>query len=221
MFKIKSNDLNHKDSSIAYILSFTSASLSTYESEIVANLFDETKDWAVVQKSVVDDNVIQKESLATRRRKFSEIRKRLELLTPEQISFYSEATSSDVKYLTLLACYKFYQFIFDFASQVIRNKLLLFDFQILNSDYESFYDSKRMAYDNLNTISEMTQKKLKQVMFKIFEQAGLIDSVKSKNIQKPYLSEELIKLIVHDDPKYLSAFLYSDNEIKDYIKRYE
>lgn len=32
----------------------------------------------------------------------------------------------------------------------------------------------------------------KQVMFKMLEQAGLIDSVETKMIQKPYLSEELI-----------------------------
>lgn len=102
----------------------------------------------------------------------------------------------------------------------MRNKLLLFDFQILNSDYESFYDSKRATYDNLNTISEGTQYKLKQVMFKMFEQAEFIDSVKNKNIQKPYLSQELIQLIIKNDPKYLTAFLYSDNEINEYIKRY-
>ena len=102
----------------------------------------------------------------------------------------------------------------------MRNKLLLFDFQLINSYYESFYDSKRVAYDNLNTISEATQYKLKQVMFKMFEQAGFIDSVKNKIITKPYLSEQLIKLIVQDNPKYLSAFLYSDNEINEYIKRY-
>ncbi|WP_241855392.1 DUF1819 family protein [Sulfurimonas xiamenensis] len=187
----------------------------------MANLYHELSDWSSVRKSVVDDNSLQKDTLATRKRKFVEIRKRLETLTPAQLLFYTEATSSDIKNLTLLSCYKLYQFIYDFSSEVIRNKLLLFDFQILNSDYESFYDSKRVAYDNLNTISEMTQKKLKQVMFKIYEQAGLIDSVKTKNILKPYLSEELIKLIVQDDPKYLTAFLYNDNEIKDYMKRYQ
>lgn len=206
---------------LKYILSYTSTSLSSYEAETVANLYYELHDWSEVRKNVVDNNALQKDTLATRKRKFVEIRKRLETLTPEQLAFYSQATSTDIKYLTLLSCFKLYHLMYDFSSQIVRNKLLLFDFEILNSDYESFYDSKRVAYDNLNSISEMTQKKLKQVLFKIFEQAGLIDSVKTKNIQKPYLSEELIKLIVQDDPKYLTAFLYSDNEIKDYIKRYQ
>ncbi len=204
-----------------YILSYTTASLSAYESEVIAGLYLELKDWESVRTSVVDDNTLQKGTLSTRKREYSEFKKRLTTLTPEQLDFYIDASSSDVKNLTMLSCFKLYGFIYDFATEVMRKKLLLFDFQVLNSNYESFYDSKAVSFENLNTISEATQKKLKQVMFKMFEQAGFIDSVKTKNIQKPYLSEELIKLIVQDDPKYLSAFLYSDNEINEQIKRYQ
>jgi len=202
-----------------YLLSYTSASLLPYESEIIANLYNKTQDWQSVRISVVEDNALQKGTLSTRKREFIELGNRLKTLTPPQLSYYEHASSSDVKNLTMLSCFKLYQFIYDFSTEIMRRKLLLFDFQILNSDYESFYDSKRVAYDNLNTISEGSQYKLKQVMFKMLEQAGFIDSVKSKNIQKPYLSEELIKLIVEDDPKYLGAFLYSDNEINEHIKR--
>ena len=204
-----------------YILSYTTASLSAYESEVIAGLYLESKDWNSVRASVLDDNALQKGSLVGRRKLFNELKKRLETLTPEQLTFYEDASSSDVKNLTMLSCFKLYGFIYDFATEVMRKKLLLFDFQVLNSNYESFYDSKAVSFENLNTISEATQKKLKQVMFKMFEQAGVIDSVKTKNIQKPYLSEELIRLIVQDDPKYLSAFLYSDNEINEQIKRYQ
>jgi len=203
-----------------YLLSFTAVSLQAYEAEIIANLYKETLDWDSVARSVIEDDALQKGTISTRKREFIEIKKRLQSLTPEQIAYYEDATSSDVKSLTILSCFKLYAFISDFATEVMRNKLLLFDFQLLNSDYEAFYDSKRVAYDNLNTISQSSRYKLKQVMFKIFEQAGFIDSVKNKNIQKPYLSEKLIKLIVQDNPKHLKAFLYSDNEIKDYTKRY-
>ena len=202
-----------------YLLSYTAVSLQSYEAEIIANLYKEANDWDSVYKSVVEENSLQKGTIATRKREFIEFKKRVQTLTSEQLNYYEDASSGDVKNLTMLSCFKLYQIIYDFATEIMRSKLLLFDFQMLNSDYESFYDSKRVAYDNLNTISQGTQYKLKQVMFKMFEQAGFIDSVKNKNIQKPYLSEELIKLIVQDDPKYLSAFLYSDNEINEHIKR--
>jgi len=200
-------------------LSYTAVSLAVYESEVIASLYSQTNDWDAVYTSVVEDNALQKGALSTRKREFIELKRRLQTLTPAQLSYYSDASSSDSKNLTMLSCFKLYQFIYDFATEIMKNKLLRFDFQLLNSDYESFYDSKRVAYDNLNTISEGTQYKLKQVMFLMFEQAGFIDSIKNKNIQKPYLSQELIKLIVTDDPKYLSAFLYNDYEINEQIKR--
>jgi len=204
-----------------YLLSYTAVSLQAYEAETIVHLFIETSDWDSVAKSVIEDDVLQKGTVATRKREFIEFKRRLQTLTREQLAYYEHATSSDIKNLTILSCFKLYDFMYDFATEVLRSKLLLYDFQLLNSDYESFYDSKRVLYDNLNSVSESTRYKLKQVMFKIFEQANFIDSVKSKNIQKPYLSEELIKLIVHDNPKYLSAFLYSENEISEHIKRYQ
>ena len=204
-----------------YLLSYTSLSLQSYETETIAMLYKEVEDWDVIRQKVIEDNILQKGTVATRKREFIEFKKRLQTLTQEQLFFFEEASSSDVKNLTILSCFKLYRFIANFSTEVLRSKLLLFDFKLLNSDYEAFYDSKKVAYNNLNTISEKTQYKLKQVMFKIFEQAEFIDSVKTKNIQKPYLSEALIELIVKDDPKYLTSFLYSDNEIKQYIKRYQ
>ena len=203
-----------------YLLSYTAASLQAYEVETIVSLYRETHDWDSVAKSVVEDDVLQKGTIATRKREFIEFKRRLETLTPAQLSYYEEATSSDIKNLTMLSCFKLYGFIYDFTTEVMRAKLLLFDYQLFNSDYQSFYESKAVHYDNLNTISEGTQYKLKQVMFKMFEQAGFIDSVKNRNIQKPYLGEELLKLIVQDDPKYLASFLYSDYEINEQIKRY-
>jgi len=204
-----------------YLLSFTAVSLRAYETEIIANLYRESFDWDSVAKNVIDDDALQKGTIATRKREFVEFKRRLQSLTQEQLAYYKNATSSDVKNLTMLSCFKLYTFISDFVIEVMRNKLLLFDFQLINSDYEAFYDSKRAAYDNLNKISQSSRYKLKQVMFKMFEQADFIDSVKNKNIQKPYLSKELIRLVVEDDPKYLKCFLCSDGEINEHIKRYK
>jgi len=204
-----------------YLLSFTAVSLRAYETEIIANLYRESFDWDSVAKNVIDDDALQKGTIATRKREFVEFKRRLQSLTQEQLAYYENATSSDVKNLTMLSCFKLYTFISDFVIEVMRNKLLLFDFQLINSDYEAFYDSKRVAYDNLNKISQSSRYKLKQVMFKMFEQADFIDSVKNKNIQKPYLSKELIRLVVEDDPKYLKCFLCSDGEINEHIKRYK
>jgi len=203
-----------------YILSYTAASLSLNEIETIANLYATTQNWDEVKHQVVEENILQKGAISARKREFVELKKRVDILTEAQLTLLSDATSSELKHLAILSCFKVYKFIYDFATEVMRDKMLLFDFQILDSDYESFYDSKSATYENLNTISQKTQNKLKQVMFKIFEQAEFLDSTKTKNIQKPYLSDRLIELIVQDNPKYLCAFLYSNNDINHQIKRF-
>jgi len=52
-----------------YILSYTSASLSAYESEVMAGLYLESNDWSLVRKSVIDENVLQKGSLTGRKKR--------------------------------------------------------------------------------------------------------------------------------------------------------
>ena len=61
-----------------YILSYTTASLSAYESEVMAGLYLEVGDWSSVRKSVIDDNILQKGTLTGRRKLFNELKKRLE-----------------------------------------------------------------------------------------------------------------------------------------------
>jgi len=202
-----------------YLLSFTAASLAANETQIVSKIYQESKNWDIVKQKVVDDNILQKGTIATRKREFAEIKKRVSNLNEEELDFFIEAVGEELKHIALLSVYKTYKIIFDFAVEVIRKKYLLFDYEILDSDYENFFESKKLAYEKLNTISQKTYYKIKQVSFKIFEQAGILDSVKTKNIKKPYLSKTLIEIIVKDDPKYLKGFLYSDQDIDEAIKR--
>ena len=199
---------------VKYLLSFTAVTLAPYETETLGKLYLDTKDWETVRRLAVEENLLQRGSLAARKRLFNELRKRLQTLTEAQLAYFDRATGSEVKHLAMLGCFKLYGFVFDFAVEVLRRKLLLFDYRLLDSDYEAFYESKRVAYENLDGISESTQKKLRQVMFRMFEQAEFIDSTKNRIIQKPYLSDELLLRIVEDDPGWLRGFLYSDSDIE-------
>ena len=91
----------------------------------------------------------------------------------------------------------------------------MFDYSILDSDYIRFIESKTLSSKKLQTITDKTQYKIKQVIFKILEQSTLIDSSKTRNIQKPYISEELQNIIMKQSSKYLAVFLYSNTDIQN------
>jgi len=71
----------------------------------------------------------------------------------------------------------------------------------------------------LNAITEVTAKKVKQVVFKLLEQVGLITQARNGSILKPILNGKVIDVIIDDDPALLSAFLFSNEEIKTLLQK--
>ena len=190
-----------------YIFSYTAATLMLHETNEVMKKYLEYKDWNKVKEIVIEENIMQKQSVSSRKRVFTEIKRRIETLSNEQLEYVNESSSSDIRNFIFLTILKTYRFIFEFMTEVISKKVLMFDYKILNSDYETFFESKKYAVEQLENITEATQYKLKQVLFRILEEAMIIDNTKSKNILKPHLSGEVIKLIIKDNPIYLKAFL--------------
>ncbi|QKF77454.1 DUF1819 family protein [Arcobacter defluvii] len=203
-----------------YIFSYTAATLMLHETDEVMKKYLEYKDWEKVKDLVVEENIMQKQSVSSRKRVFAEIKRRIESLTSQQLEYVNEANSSDIRNLIFLSILKTYRFIYEFMAEVISKKVLMFDYKILNSDYETFFESKKYAVEQLENITEATQYKLKQVLFRILEEAMIIDNTKSKNILKPHLSSEVVELILKDNPTYLKAFLYTDYEIEKMKERY-
>lgn len=151
---------------------------------------------------------------STGRKMFSEFNKRLSYITDSEIEVLLESDLVTQKQMAFVAVCKSYSFIRDFVIEVVREKYLVYDYQITEGDYISFYRRKCDLHDEMNTLTELTEKKIKQVTFKILEQAGLIDSVKSKIIQPQIVDFKLMKAIVQDNPIWLKVLLVSDMDIE-------
>lgn len=203
-----------------YIFSYTAATLMLHETHEVIKKYLELKDWNKVKNIVIEENIMQKQSISSRKRVFVELKRRIESLTSNQLEFINEASSSEIRNLIFLSILKTYRFIFEFMVEVISKKVLMFDYKILNSDYEVFFESKKYSIEQLETITEATQYKLKQALFRILEEAMIVDSTKNKNIQKVHLSSEVCEMIIKDNPIYLKAFLFTDYEIEKMKERH-
>jgi len=196
-----------------YLFTYTTCSLLVPETIEVIKKYQELKDWNKVRELVIEDNILQKNAISSRKRIFSELKRRIESLTNQELSIITQLGDSQLKYLVFLSILKTYRFIYEFMVEVVLQKYLLFDYKILNSDYESFFESKQLNVEQLNQITDTTKYKLKQVLFRMLEEVQIIDDTKNKIIKKPYLDEELAKVIVLDNPNYLKGFLYNDYEI--------
>jgi hypothetical protein len=117
--------------------------------------------------------------------------------------------------MILLSVLKSYDFFNDFMVEVLGHKFQLFDRYLDDSDYSRFINYKNINHPELLTITPETASKVKQVIFKILEQLGIITSAKNGTIIKPMLSSKSIEVIINEDPNLLSGFLYSHEEIKN------
>ena len=204
---------------IKYTFSFTGASALIAETLVIAEEHNRLKDWKAVEKSLLDNNLLNKVKQATFKREFSEIKKRLSLLTQDQLQLMIHGSLDDAKAMILLSLIKAYTFLRDFIVEVIRNKYLLFDTVISDIDYIRFVNTKSLSHNELNAITEVTAKKVKQVVFKLLEQVGLITQARNGSILKPILNAKVIDVIIDDDPALLSAFLFSNEEIKTLLQK--
>lgn len=197
-----------------YQLSMTAAALRYHEAKIIAELFIEIGDWKLTQDKVLSENLLQKSTSATSKREFGEIKNRLMTLSSDQLRAFTAANLTELKYLAFLSCIKYYRLLNDFMTEVVRTKIQMFDYQILESDWANFIESKKQHIEKIGQSSETTLKKNRQVIFKMLADTGIIDDIKMKIIQPPLLSREFATLVCLDNPNLLAAFLMSDTDIR-------
>lgn len=195
-----------------YILSFTAASLRLNEMVKVATAasHNDGGDLTMVKESGV---VFSSVKTRTSDREFREVRKRLETLTPDQTAILIRGDLISQKQIAFLSVCKRYTFIRDFVVDVIRDKVLVFDYQLNESDYKSFISSRLSVHPEVEEFSESTLKKAKQVMFRILEQSGIINDTTERRVLPQVLQQDVIKAIIKDQPAWLKIFLMPDKDI--------
>jgi len=193
----------------------TGASALITETLVVAEEYHKLSDWTLVKESLATNNLLNKIKQSTFNREYAEIKKRINNLSQPQIELMVSGDLDEAKSMILLSILKSYDFFNDFMVEVISYKFQLFDRFLDDSDYNRFINYKNINHPELLTISPVTASKVKQVMFKILEQLGIITSAKNGTIIKPILSSKSIEVIINEDTNLLLGFLYSHEEIKN------
>lgn len=190
-----------------YNFSFTALSLKVNEMVKVAKTLNE----GLLMNETDFGNGKQK----TGHRKLIEIEKRLNNLTEKELHLLISGDFMIQKQMAFLSVCKSQKFIRDFVVEVLREKFLVFDYQITEGNYISFYRRKLELHPEMEKLTEITEYKIRQVTFKILEQAGIIDNIKTKIIQPQVLDYEVIKTIVADNKEWLKIFFMSDMDLKN------
>lgn len=182
-----------------YKMSFTTGGLFLNESVKVAELYHVLEDWTLVREKVLADNILQTRVQSTAKRVCREIVSRLKQFSQHELDLLIDAGFQEQGYLLWLAICRCYEFIGDFAVEVLRERYLSLKTDLHYEDFDFFFNGKAENHPELDEIKTTTRKKLRQVLFKIMREAGLltnnneiIGAVLSQQMQNNFTSHQAI-----------------------------
>jgi hypothetical protein len=159
-----------------YALSFTTGALLTTEAAAVAPIYLQECDWAATRARVKDEHVLQSRVARSDTRLLGALIPRLQVLTDAELQIVTDGTSTERGHLMWAAACRQYSLIAEFAEEVLRERFLTLAGAITYEEYDSFYRSRAMWHDELDQVTDLTYKKLRQVVFKMLVEAGLVTS---------------------------------------------
>lgn len=157
-----------------YALSFTTGGLLAREAAVLAPVYAKLRDWAKVRDAAVEENLLQTRTHSTGVRRVRETVNRLSVLSDRELEILADVTASERGHLMWAAACRRYELIGEFAEEVLREHFLTLAGTVSYEDYDSFYRTKAMWHDELDDVTDLSYKKLRQVLFKMMVEAGLL-----------------------------------------------
>jgi len=178
-----------------YRLSFTTGGLYYRESIKLSELYLRLRDWSEVRQKTLAENLLQLNTHSSQIRTYREVSSRLQQLSDIELELFMDCSEQDKRHLLWLAICRYYKFIEEFAVEVLREKFLSMDTSLTHHDYDVFFNRKSEWHDELYALSHSTRNKLRQVLFLMLVEAGLLSKNNSiiSAIITPWVAREIFK----------------------------
>lgn len=199
-----------------YKLSFTTGGLFIQESTSLVELFLATKDWQYVEDEIKSKNVLKVKTASASKRVGYEIISRLKCLKLNELTLFMDCNFKEKAYMLWSASTRRYEFIKDFAVEVLRDHYVTLKYQVRYEDYDVFYNNKAVWHEELDQITESTRIKLRNNIFRMMKEAQIITA--DNFIQPAVFSPILISNFAEQDSTLLLVFPISDADISKVLK---
>lgn len=176
-----------------YNMSFTTGSLYHYESVTIVELYIELQDWNAARNKAITENLLQSRTLSTLKKVCGEVLSRLKTLSPRELNYLAQTNHQEQAYLLWIAVCRRYEFIADFATEVLRERYITLKSDLSYEDFDAFFNQKAEWHEELERITQSTRSKSRQVLFRILREANLLSD--NNIIHAAMLSSELLVLL--------------------------
>ena len=187
-----------------YSMSFTTGGLFLQEAPRAVELYLDIKDWGKVRKIILENNILQQRTKSSCMRISRELCDRLSQLQDDELKLVAAGDTQDQAALLWLAVCRQYRFIYEFAVEVLRGKVLMHQQNLSYADFNAFFNAKAAWHEEIDKVKDSTLAKLRQVLFRIMREAGFLNT--GGIIQLFTLSNRVIFVVAKRCPVDMSVF---------------
>ena len=186
-------------------MSFVTGGLLVNESVEVARLHVPGEAWDDTLRRAIAEGLATLPKAASRRRTLREIVNRLSQLNGDERAFLVErADRAEQAALLWVATCRAYRFVREYAIEVVCERHLSHRLDLPPETFDHLLEAKAEWDDGLAAIAPTTAHKLRQILFRMMREAGIID--RARRIQTASLSRALRTLLESTAPADLAVF---------------
>ena len=188
-----------------YRMSFSVGGLMLNESLVIAQGYQPGESWASARERLLAQGASSLPKLASQTRALREVYDRIGHLSDAERQYLSDdADRAEHQAMMWLAICRTYRFVYEFAVEVINERYQSWRLDLGLEVFDRFLAEKTECDPSLAELSSSTCAKLRQVLFRILRESGLI-SVEGR-IQPIWLSGRMKRLIEENNPVDLRIF---------------
>lgn len=175
------------------------------ETKIVAQLINKELNSNYIENindikiKAIKDNLFQVERETRRKEIASTVIRRLSSLNNYLIYQIGKSSIETSKIIVIYSIWKTDRLFMEFINEVFKEKIVLKDMYIRDSDFNIFFQSKMEQSERVNSWGEYTFKKLKQVYIKLLFESGLIVNQNGdREIRIPIIENDVRQAIIEN-----------------------
>lgn len=188
-----------------YRMSFSVGGLMLNESLAIAQSYRAGETWAAARDRLLLEGASSLPKLASQTRALREAYDRIGHLTEaERLWMVEEADRAGQQAMMWLAICRTYRFVREFAIEVIAERFTAWRLELGHDAFDRFMAGKAEFDQGIAELSPLTCVKLRQVLFRILRESGLLSE--SSQIEAVWLPLRMKLLVEENNPEDLRVF---------------
>lgn len=191
---------------LEYSAKLTGESFLMYEFKIIAKLKKEGYSDKDIRKMVLEENLFQYKFKSSITRRLTPLIQRINIIDDNLINMLLLDPLGDGSIINLYAIMKNDRLFFEFMNEVVRERILTNDLYLEKKDINVFITEKKEQSEVVDKWTDETIAKLKQVIFKILSEAGVLEDKKSGKLSRLIITSEIKDYLIDiGDKVYIQA----------------